>query len=100
MYERRGELAVFASVGYRESRPFIQRAFEVGINLFGPAHGDPRGTGGEILGRAPRDFARGEAVLIATKVFGATPPGPTGRGFSRQAILTEIDASMRRLGTD
>jgi aryl-alcohol dehydrogenase-like predicted oxidoreductase len=58
------------------------------------------GSSEEILGRALKEFARREEVVIATKVYFRMRPGPNGTGLSRQAILTEIDASLRRLGTD
>ncbi len=58
------------------------------------------GTSEEITGRALRDFARREEVVLATKVWGVMRPGPNGGGLSRKAILHEIDASLRRLGTD
>jgi len=83
-----------------ESRPFIQRALEHGINFFDTANVYSDGTSEEILGRALRDFARREDVVIATKVHGRMRPGPNGAGLSRKAIFAEIDASLRRLGTD
>nr|WP_294518305.1 aldo/keto reductase [uncultured Rhodopila sp.] len=82
------------------SRPFIKRALEAGINFFDTANVYSAGTSEEIVGRALKDFARREDVVIATKVHGRTRPGPNGAGLSRQAILNEIDASLRRLGTD
>jgi 1-deoxyxylulose-5-phosphate synthase len=83
-----------------QSRPFIQRAVELGINFFDTANVYSDGTSEEIVGRALRDFARREEVVIATKVNGRMHPGPNGAGLSRKAIMTEIDASLRRLGTD
>ena len=82
------------------SRPIIRQAIEAGINFFDTANGYSDGTSEEILGRALRDFASREEVVIATKVFGRMRPGPNGAGLSRKAILTEVDASLRRLGTD
>jgi aryl-alcohol dehydrogenase-like predicted oxidoreductase len=82
------------------SRPFIQRALELGINFFDTANVYSDGTSEEIVGRALRDFARREDVVIATKVHGRMHPGPNGAGLSRKAIMAEIDASLRRLGTD
>jgi aryl-alcohol dehydrogenase-like predicted oxidoreductase len=82
------------------SRPFIARALEVGINFFDTSNSYSDGTSEEILGRALRDLARRDEVVIATKVFFPTRPGPNARGLSRKAIMTEIDASLRRLGTD
>lgn len=83
-----------------ESRPFIQRALEVGINFFDTANVYSDGTSEEILGRALRDFARREEVVVATKVHGRMRPGPNGAGLSRKAIFAEIDASLTRLGMD
>jgi aryl-alcohol dehydrogenase-like predicted oxidoreductase len=83
-----------------ESRPFFQRAIELGINFFDTANVYSYGKSEEITGRALRDFARRDEVVIATKVWGVMRPGPNGGGLSRKAILHEIDASLRRLGTD
>ncbi len=82
------------------SRPFIQRALDAGINFFDTANVYSLGSSEEILGRALKDFARREEVVIATKVHGKMRSGPNGSGLSRAAIMTEIDASLRRLGTD
>jgi 1-deoxyxylulose-5-phosphate synthase len=83
-----------------KARPFVERALAVGINFFDTANVYSDGTSEEIVGRALRDFARRDAVVIATKVHGRMRPGPNGAGLSRKAILTELDASLRRLGTD
>ncbi len=83
-----------------ESRPFIQKALDLGINFFDTANVYSDGTSEEIVGRALADFARREEVVIATKVHGRMRPGPNGAGLSRKAILQEIDASLTRLGTD
>jgi 1-deoxyxylulose-5-phosphate synthase len=82
------------------SRPFLARALELGINFFDTSNSYSDGTSEEILGRAVRDLTRRDEVAIATKVFYPLRKGPNGRGLSRKAILTEIDASLRRLGTD
>lgn len=82
------------------SRPFIKRALELGINFFDTANTYSDGTSEEIVGRALRDFARREEIVIATKVFYPMHSGANARGLSRKSILTEIDASLRRLGTD
>jgi 1-deoxyxylulose-5-phosphate synthase len=82
------------------SRPFIKKALELGIVFFDTANVYSDGTSEEILGRALRDFARRDEVVIATKVHGRMRPGPNGGGLSRKAIMAEIDASLRRLGTD
>jgi len=88
------------SLGEEESRPFIKRALEVGINFFDTANRYSLGNSEEILGRAIKDFARRDEIVIATKVYGRMRPGPNGAGLSRKAIMAEIDASLRRLGTD
>src|SRR5215471_16848283 len=83
-----------------ESRPFFKRALELGINFFDTANVYSFGASEEVTGRALKDFARREDVVIATKVFSMMRPGPNGRGLSRKAILHEVDASLKRLGTD
>ena len=83
-----------------ESRPFIKKALEAGINFFDTANVYSLGSSEEFLGRALRDFAKREEVVIATKVHGRMRPGANGAGLSRKAIMAEIDASLRRLGTD
>ena len=82
------------------SRPFIRRALELGINHFDTANMYSGGGSELVLGRALRDFARREEVVIATKVFYPMREDANGGGLSRKAIMTEIDASLRRLGTD
>jgi 1-deoxyxylulose-5-phosphate synthase len=82
------------------SRPIIQRALDSGINFFDTSNSYSDGTSEEILGRALHDLARRDEVVIATKVFYPTRNDPNRRGLSRKAIMTEIDASLRRLGTD
>src|SRR5262245_17472361 len=88
------------SIDEAESRPFIKRALEGGINFFDTANRYSLGNSEEILGRAIRDFTRRDDVVIATKVYGRMRSGPNGGGLSRKAIMTEIEASLRRLGTD
>jgi aryl-alcohol dehydrogenase-like predicted oxidoreductase len=83
-----------------ESRPFFKRAVDLGINFFDTANVYSFGASEEITGRALREFTRREEVVIATKVHGVMRPGPNGGGLSRKAILHEIDASLKRLGTD
>lgn len=83
-----------------QSRPLIRQAIEAGINFFDTANSYSGGTSEEIVGRALREFARRDDVVIATKVFNRMRPGANGAGLSRKAILTEIDHSLRRLGTD
>jgi aryl-alcohol dehydrogenase-like predicted oxidoreductase len=88
------------SLNEEESRPFIRKALELGINFFDTANVYSDGTSEEIVGRALRDFARRDEIVLATKVNGRMHPGPNGQGLSRKAILTEIDHSLRRLGVD
>src|SRR5271170_810494 len=88
------------SLGEEESRPFIKRALEAGINFFDTANRYSLGSSEEILGRAIKDFARRDEIVIATKVYGRMRPGPNGAGLSRKAIFAEIDASLRRLDMD
>lgn len=83
-----------------QSRPFIRKALDAGLIFFDTANVYSDGTSEEYLGRALKDFARREDVVIATKVFNRMRPGPNGAGLSRKAILAEIDASLARLGTD
>src|ERR1700722_17783279 len=88
------------SLGEEDSRPFIKRALEAGINFFDTANRYSLGNSEEILGRAIKDFARRDEIVIATKVYGRMRPGPNGPGLSAKAIMAEIDASLQRLGTD
>ncbi len=84
-----------------ESRPFFKQALELGVNFFDTANIYSNGTSEEITGRALKDFARREEVVVATKVHGIMrKDDPNGRGLSRKAIMTEIDASLKRLGMD
>ncbi|HWI63057.1 MAG TPA: aldo/keto reductase [Symbiobacteriaceae bacterium] len=83
-----------------QSRPFIKRALDLGINFFDTANFYSDGTSEEIVGRALKDFAAREDVVIATKVYFRMRPGPNGAGLSRKAIMAEIDNSLKRLGTD
>ena len=82
------------------SRAVIRRALDAGINFLDTANVYSDGTSEEITGRAVRDFAARDEVVIATKVHGRMRPGPNGGGLSRRAILGEIDHSLRRLGVD
>jgi aryl-alcohol dehydrogenase-like predicted oxidoreductase len=82
------------------SRPVIRKALELGVNFFDTANVYSTGVSEEILGRALKDFARRDEVVIATKVRGRMRPGPNGEGLSRKAILSEIDNSLKRLETD
>lgn len=87
-------------LGEENSRPIIQKALELGINFFDTANVYSLGVSEEILGRAIKDFARRDEVVIATKVHGKMREGPNGSGLSRKAIMSEIEASLKRLGTD
>jgi 1-deoxyxylulose-5-phosphate synthase len=82
------------------SRPLLRQAFEAGINFFDTANIYSDGTSEEILGRAIREFSRREDVVIATKLNGPMRRDPNAAGLSRKAVMTEIDASLKRLGTD
>ncbi|MBI3699815.1 MAG: aldo/keto reductase [Afipia sp.] len=83
-----------------KSRPIIEKAIDLGINFFDTANIYSDGTSEEIVGRALKDFAKRDDIVLATKVHGRMRPGQNGAGLSRKAILTEIDNSLRRLGTD
>jgi aryl-alcohol dehydrogenase-like predicted oxidoreductase len=84
-----------------ESRPFLKRALEAGINFFDTADMYSVGVSEEILGRALRDFGPGrDRVVIATKVFNAMGDDPNQRGLSRKHIRHALEDSLRRLGTD
>jgi aryl-alcohol dehydrogenase-like predicted oxidoreductase len=82
------------------SRPFIRKALDLGINFFDTANTYSDGTSEEIVGRALKDFGSRDSIVLATKVFNRMHEGPNGMGLSRKAILSEIDKSLRRLGTD
>ncbi len=83
-----------------QSRPLIKQALELGINFLDTANAYSDGTSEEIVGRAIKDFAKRDEIVLATKVFMRMRPGPNGAGLSRKAIFAEIDNSLRRLGTD
>jgi len=83
-----------------QARPFIVAALEAGITTFDTANVYSAGSSEEILGEVLRDVARREEVVVATKVHGRMGPGPNDGGLSRGAILTQVEASLRRLGTD
>ncbi|WMT56705.1 aldo/keto reductase [Truepera radiovictrix] len=84
----------------QSSRPVIRKALELGVNFFDTANVYSLGVSEEILGRALKDFAKRDEVVIATKVHGRMRDGPNGGGLSRKAILSEIERSLERLGTD
>jgi len=83
-----------------DARPFFKRALELGINFFDTANVYSAGASEEVVGRAIKDFARRDDIVLATKVQGAMGSGPNGHGLSRKAIFQELDASLKRLGTD
>ncbi|WP_448624873.1 aldo/keto reductase [Geodermatophilus sp. URMC 64] len=88
------------SLPEEESRRLIEKAITSGITFFDTANVYSAGSSEEITGRAIRDFASRDDVVLATKVHGRMHPGPNGAGLSRKAILRELEDSLRRLGTD
>ena len=82
------------------SRPVIKKALELGINFFDTANIYSLGTSEEYTGHALKEFANRDEIVLATKVWGQMHEGPNGGGLSRKAILSEIDKSLKRLGTD
>lgn len=82
------------------SRPLIRQAVEAGITFFDTANVYSAGSSEEIVGRALAEYVRRDEVVIATKVHGRMHDGPNGAGLSRKAIMTQVDASLARLGTD
>jgi 1-deoxyxylulose-5-phosphate synthase len=83
-----------------ESRPFIREALDLGINFFDTADIYSLGRSEEVLGRALLDFTKRDDIVLATKVFNPMGPGPNDQGLSRKHIMSAIDASLKRLGTD
>jgi aryl-alcohol dehydrogenase-like predicted oxidoreductase len=88
------------SLDEEASRPFFRQALDQGINFFDTANVYSAGSSEEILGRALLPLTDRDNLVIATKVNGRMRPGPNGAGLSRKAILSEIDHSLQRLGTD
>lgn len=84
----------------QESRGLIRQALDSGINFLDTANTYSDGSSEEIVGRAIKDFSRRDEIVLATKVFFPMSQDANGRGLSRKSILTQIDASLRRLGTD
>ncbi|RXF70789.1 aldo/keto reductase [Hansschlegelia zhihuaiae] len=82
------------------SRPLIRQAIEAGINFLDTANIYSLGSSEEIVGRAIKEFGKRDEIVLATKVCQRMRPGPNGGGLSRKAILQELDASLKRLGTD
>lgn len=87
-------------LGLDEARPLYKRAWDAGINFFDTANVYAEGTSEEITGELIRELAPRQEIVLASKVFGRMRPGPNGQGLSRGAIMSEIDNSLRRLGTD
>src|ERR1700727_1892492 len=88
------------SLDEEASRPLIRHALEAGINFFDTANMYSYGSSEEILGRALKDFANRDDIVIATKLRHPMRPGPNGKGLSRKAVMTEVTHILRRLGTD
>jgi len=88
------------SLDEEASRPFFRQALDAGINFFDTANVYSAGSSEEITGRVLLGMVQRDEVVIATKVHGRMRPGPNGGGLSRKAIMTEIDHSLQRLGTD
>jgi aryl-alcohol dehydrogenase-like predicted oxidoreductase len=83
-----------------DAATFFRQAIELGITLWDTANSYQNGTSEELVGRAIDRYSRREDIVLATKVFGRMHDGPGGRGLSRKAILEQVDASLRRLGTE
>jgi 1-deoxyxylulose-5-phosphate synthase len=88
------------SLPEKETRPFIKQALDAGINFFDTANVYSDGTSEEIVGKLLNEMVPRDTIVLATKVHGRMRPDANGAGLSRKAILTEIDNSLRRLGTD
>jgi len=88
------------TLGEDQTRPFIKKSLDAGINFFDTANVYSDGTSEEIVGKLLRDMTRRDEIVLATKVHGQMRSDPNGRGLSRKAIFTEIDHSLRRLGMD
>lgn len=91
---------IYGGLDEEQSRPFIRRALELGINFFDTADMYSLGVSEEVTGRALRDFARRDEIVLATKVYFPIGRGQNNRGLSRKHIMEAIDNSLRRLGTD
>ena len=79
-----------------DSRPFIKKALELGINFFDTANVYSDGSSEEIVGRALRDFTSRDEVVLATKVHGRMRPGVNGAGLSRKAIMSEMERQLKK----
>lgn len=83
-----------------KSREIIKKAIDKGINFFDTANIYSKGVSEEILGRALRDYANRDEIVVATKVFFGMYDGPNSSGLSRKSIMSEIDQSLKRLDMD
>lgn len=88
------------SLGEAEAEPVFRQALDLGINFWDTANVYGKGTSEEITGRAIAKLARRDDIVLATKIFGPMSDGPGGAGLSRKAVMEQIDASLKRLGTD
>lgn len=88
------------SLSEEDAQPFFRQAVELGITFWDTANVYALGSSEEITGRAIATFSRREDIVLATKVHFRMHDGPGGQGLSRKAIMENIDASLRRLGTD
>jgi aryl-alcohol dehydrogenase-like predicted oxidoreductase len=88
------------TMGEEESRPLLKKALDLGINFFDTANAYSDGTSEEIVGRALKDFVPRDEIVLATKVYFPLRNKPNVGGLSRKAIFANIDASLKRLGTD
>ena len=84
----------------KDSRPFFKQALEAGINFFDTADMYSLGASEQVTGKALKDFAKRDEIVLATKVYQAMSDKPNDRGLSRKHIMSSIDASLKRLGTD
>jgi aryl-alcohol dehydrogenase-like predicted oxidoreductase len=82
------------------AKPIVRQALEAGITTFDTANVYSAGASEEIIGKLLGELAKRDEIVIATKVHGRMGPGPKGAGLSRAAIFTQVDESLRRLGTD
>ena len=83
-----------------DSKALVNKALDMGINFFDTANAYAKGVSEEYLGKAIKEYARRDEVVIATKVFNKMHDGPNGMGLSRKVIMTEIDKSLKRLDMD
>src|SRR6476661_10383730 len=88
------------ALGDDAAQPFFRQALDLGITFWDTANTYQAGTSEELVGRAITRYSRREDIVLATKVWGKMHDGPGGEGLSRKAILEQVDASLRRLGTD